>query len=244
MSSVVAFAGLALSDDSSQKHYRQTDEAFAVTSAALATPVSSDDEGPPLKRRRVSDFTEQFSPDLPTSLGLVRSEDGFSIESVVKGHKTPQKKYEPPKAMNKEDAAAWRREQRRVRNRLSAATSRQKQKDRITELEQEVQGWKNKVDSIFSRIKVLEEASGIDSRALVPIVAPDITDIDLAGLAADVAASAAANTVISSKFVSPPVSPGPGEISPSSIDAVVDQVLGGVFEQEHSDKMISRHAVS
>ena len=232
MSSIVAIAEYP---DGKRSRDIQTDEAFAVTSAAFATPVSSDDESEPaLKRRRVSGFM----PDVPISSGVV-------VSSTANKPKNPQRKYNPDTPMNKEELAAWRREQRRVRNRASAALSRQRQRDTIAALEIEVGQWKSKVDDVMQRIKQLEEASGIDSEALVPVMAPDIADLDLAGLAADVAA---ANTSFSSKFVSPPVSPGPQDISPSSIistvDAVVDQVLGGVFEQEHSDKMISRHAVS
>ena len=249
---------------------RQSPEAFAVTSAALATPVTSDDEetGPAKKCRRVSDFTEEIftvSPiiaDVPTSSGLTTIMTTTKKKSTAK---KPQMKYDPDVPMTKEEAAVWRREQRRKRNRESAALSRQRQRDRIAELEVEVTDWKNKVDSIMSRIKTLEDASGIDSKALVPAMAPEIADLDLAGLAADLQAATAAaaanntNTSVPSTFVSPPVSPGhaswdnsPAEVSPvapssilSTVDAVVDHVLGGgVFEQEHSDKMISRHAAS
>ncbi|KAG7356082.1 bZIP transcription factor [Nitzschia inconspicua] len=250
---------------------RQTMEAsMTACPAVLATPVSSDDEAtlaPVRKFRRVSDFDDVLSvvPSVVVSAPVAIDR---SVGSKKSSYKKPQMKYDPDVPMTKEEAAVWRREQRRKRNRESAALSRQRQRDRIADLEVEVADWKLKVDSIMDRIKKLEEASGIDSRTLVPPVpfAPDVADLDLAGLAADLeaATAAAAATVASgpysSQFVSPPVSPGhssfvsssPAEASPiSSADiqsvanAVVDQVLGGgVFEQEHSDKMISRHAAS
>lgn len=251
--------------------------------AVLATPVSSDDEAtlaaPARKCRRVSDFAEDVLSVVPSVVvsspmdipRTVTTKKNINNGSNNNSHKKPQMKYDPDVPMTKEEAAVWRREQRRKRNRESAALSRQRQRDRIADLEVEVADWKNKVDSIMDRIKKLEDVSGIDSRTLVPTpapFAPGVADLDLAGLAADLeaaTAAAAANTAaafvpgpFSSKFVSPPGSPGHSsssslaEASPfasadilSVADAVVDQVLGGaVFEQEHSDKMISRHAAS
>ncbi len=59
--------------------------------------------------------------------------------------------------MTREEAAAWRREQRRKRNRESAAASRQRQRDRINELETELEEWKEKFETVMSKIKALEE---------------------------------------------------------------------------------------
>jgi len=66
-------------------------------------------------------------------------------------------RYDPEVPMSKEETAAWRKEQRRKRNRESAASSRQKQRDRITELETEVDDWKNKFEEALARLKRLEE---------------------------------------------------------------------------------------
>lgn len=59
--------------------------------------------------------------------------------------KKPQMRYDPSVPMTKEEAAVWRREQRRKRNRDSAAASRQRQRNRILELEGEVAEWKKKI---------------------------------------------------------------------------------------------------
>ena len=55
----------------------------------------------------------------------------------------PQNYYAPPAAesMTKEQLMAWRKEQRRKRNRESAAASRNKQRGKIEELEGEVALW-------------------------------------------------------------------------------------------------------
>jgi hypothetical protein len=76
--------------------------------------------------------------------------------------KRPQMRYEPDVPMSKEAAAAWRREQRRKRNRESAAASRQRQRDRITELEAEVDDWKEKFDAAVERLRKLETLSGVE----------------------------------------------------------------------------------
>jgi uncharacterized protein YlxW (UPF0749 family) len=59
--------------------------------------------------------------------------------------------------MSKEQLAAWRREARRVRNRESAAASRQRIRNRISELEDEVHQWKTKYDHAMERLATLEK---------------------------------------------------------------------------------------
>ena len=58
--------------------------------------------------------------------------------------------------MTKEQAAIWRREQRRKRNRESAAASRQRQRDRIGELEIEVEDWKKQYALVLEKIRLAE----------------------------------------------------------------------------------------
>jgi chromosome segregation ATPase len=73
-----------------------------------------------------------------------------------KGKKT-QVRYDPDVPMSKEQLAAWRREARRVRNRESAAASRQRIRNRISELEEEVGEWKSKYAEAMERLKRLEQ---------------------------------------------------------------------------------------
>lgn len=89
--------------------------------------------------------------------------------------KKPQMRYDPDVPMSKEEAAAWRKEQRRKRNRESAAASRQRQRDRISELEQEVSDWKSKYEEALARIEKLEQlkrgecaVSSMDADCLAP----------------------------------------------------------------------------
>jgi hypothetical protein len=166
------------------------------------------------------------------------------VSEVSQKSKKPQMKYDPDVPMNKEDAAVWRREQRRKRNRESAAASRQRQRDRIAELEVECDGWKDKFASIMKKIKDLEEASG---KSADDYMSPEQSQILF--------------EVTTSTFVSPPTSPGhsggymseDAEPSPVASSYLLNTVtptegLGkkiiGKVEHEHSDKMISRQAAS
>lgn len=76
---------------------------------------------------------------------------------VIKSNTKYQNRYEPEVPMSKEEEAEWRREARRQRNRESAAASRNKVRNRIQELEHEVQGWRTKYDSLMNRIELLEK---------------------------------------------------------------------------------------
>lgn len=70
--------------------------------------------------------------------------------------KKTQVRYDPEVPMDKDQLAAWRKEARRVRNRESAAASRQRIRDRITELENEVGQWKQKYSMAMERLEQLE----------------------------------------------------------------------------------------
>ena len=62
--------------------------------------------------------------------------------------------------MSKNELAAWRKEARRVRNRESAAASRQKTRQRIEELEAQVGALQGRYDAEVQRIQELEQQEG------------------------------------------------------------------------------------
>ena len=232
-------------------------QALECVTTTLSTKIADYEEGHVKKVRRVSDITdeESVSSELRCSASspAIAASNTVTTKKKIATKKKPQMKYDPDVPMSKEEAAAWRREQRRKRNRESAALSRQRQRDRIGDLEVEVDEWKNKVESIMERIKKLEEASGIDSKTIVPEPVQNQEHSLEQSLVFEVAG------INESKFVSPPPSPGhsplheepiASPVASSSaktvVDAVVDQVLMGIesYEQEFSDNMISRHATS
>jgi len=232
----------------------------ALESTITPAKIANYEDGHVKKARRVSDISEPVNSSAPLicsgPITAVTLKKSTNTKKKVSAKKKPQMKYDPDVPMSKEEAAAWRREQRRKRNRESAALSRQRQRDRIGDLEVEVDQLKTKVQSIMDRIKSLEDASGIDSSALVPEMPHQERTVEQT-LHFEVVSDSESNE---SKFVSPPSSPCPEHlplhdepqafpITSSSaktvVDAVVDQVLMGIesYEQEFSDNMISRHAV-
>ena len=185
----------------------------------------------------VSSKSSSASSD-STELGEKRRKlnDDKPASKIGASSKKPQMKYDPEEPMTKEQAAVWRREQRRKRNRESAAASRQRQRDRITELEAEVEDWKRKYEATMEKINKLEAEAG------------KVLNSDK---------DTTPGIEIHYKFISPPTSPRNSPVhsplaSPISSAFVVDvaqvtphididQILGRVV-QEHSDKMISRQA--
>lgn len=83
------------------------------------------------------------------------SKDALAMIPGVK----QQARYVPAVNMSKEELTMWRKEARRVRNRESAAASRQKTQSRITELEEEVGFVTNKYEAALRRIVELEAAA-------------------------------------------------------------------------------------
>jgi len=76
---------------------------------------------------------------------------------VIKSSTKYQNRYKPEVRMTIEEEAEWRKEARRQRNRTSAANSRNKVRNRITELESEVDEWKSKCTSLTKRLEILEK---------------------------------------------------------------------------------------
>jgi hypothetical protein len=85
------------------------------------------------------------------------------IDTSEETDKKTQIRYDPEVPMSKEQLAVWRREARRVRNRESAAASRQRIRSRITELEEEIEGWKSKYSQAMERLEELKQVEGDSS---------------------------------------------------------------------------------
>mmetsp|Transcript_10205 Transcript_10205/g.22641 ORF Transcript_10205/g.22641 Transcript_10205/m.22641 type:complete len:295 (-) Transcript_10205:563-1447(-) len=88
------------------------------------------------------------------STGIVKSKARKTSKHQV--NKAPQKRYDPDVPMSKEHAAEWRREQRRKRNRESAAASRKKTRDRITDLESIVMEMQRSYEAVVKRLRKYE----------------------------------------------------------------------------------------
>lgn len=87
-------------------------------------------------------------------------------------------RYKPNYEMNKEELKKWRREQRMIRNRQSAAASRQKVRNRILDLENQVQFLVDrlkKYEPSFDESILLNQNKGVVSPSTSPYpISPDI----------------------------------------------------------------------
>lgn len=122
-----------------------------VTDVNISAPAAA----VPPKKRKVS--TDQTTPTTVKSAKQA-AESSPKKEKIVAKPKicssAKQMRYDPEVPMSKEEASAWRREQRRLRNRESAAASRQKTRDRIAELEIEVDEWRIKYAELERKYKL------------------------------------------------------------------------------------------
>jgi hypothetical protein len=104
------------------------------------------DSGAERKRPRVE---EEFPPML---VDHVTSKPKPSIMGIKK-----HSRYDPGVPMNRDELKVWRKEARRVRNRESAAASRMRNRERIDELEIEVDAIKSRYAAALQRIVDLED---------------------------------------------------------------------------------------
>jgi len=123
-------------------------------------------------------------------------------------------KYEPDDpSLTEEQRAQWRKEQRKARNRASAAASRHKTKARIDELEGEVGELKRMYAAAVARIAELEGAGGRSDTS------SSHSNISAAavGFPTDFAAGA---DRVTSTTISPPSSPPPSNIDDIDVIAM------------------------
>eukprot|EP00550_Attheya_septentrionalis_P011719 CAMPEP_0198302956 /NCGR_PEP_ID=MMETSP1449-20131203/56636_1 /TAXON_ID=420275 /ORGANISM="Attheya septentrionalis, Strain CCMP2084" /LENGTH=483 /DNA_ID=CAMNT_0044005435 /DNA_START=73 /DNA_END=1524 /DNA_ORIENTATION=- len=114
---------------------------------------SSDSESEPSSNKKAKMYAYPSAVSSP-----VVSDSSPQKEDSRKSRATrdTQVRYNPDVPMPKEELAEWRKEARRVRNRESAAASRQKTRSRIDELEGELNEWKAKYIYAMERIRKLE----------------------------------------------------------------------------------------
>jgi len=152
------------------------DTAAAAAAAAAAPPPAAPSEGsdvpalpaaaplPVKKRRKVSEDNVPcaIAADDKVEVAMI-APAAAAKKSTKKSTKTGKtvNTYEPDVEMTKEQLAAWRREARRVRNRESAAASRRKTKDRIEELEKEVDEYKTKYEAALQKLAQYEGEGGV-----------------------------------------------------------------------------------
>jgi hypothetical protein len=122
--------------------------------------ANGSEESIPVKKRKSSKIKVEGDEGSPHELldnnELDEDEEDEDPNDSSVENKKAQIRYDPDIPMSKEQLAAWRREARRVRNRESAAASRQRIRDRITELEIERDEWKTRFIQATDRLSQLE----------------------------------------------------------------------------------------
>jgi len=131
---------------------------------AKAVIADATDNKPP-KKRKVAVAVDSSSSSLRKNSSNKKGKcpDGEIDHSDENNLKKSQIRYDPEVPMSKDQLAAWRREARRVRNRESAAASRQRIRSRITELEEEVGDWKTKYNHAIQRLDALEKCVAVNT---------------------------------------------------------------------------------
>jgi hypothetical protein len=147
------------------------------------------------------------------------------VSSLLKPHITgikKQSRYDPGVPMTRDQLKSWRKEARRVRNRESAAASRTKNRELVSELETEVNGLKAKYAAALKMIIDLEASRAMsDCASFTPpaLLRQDLTDLQRSSRPSSPNAAHV-------QTVSPPQSP---PVSPS---LVAQELLFGISPQE------------
>ena len=116
---------------------------------------------PKTEEPKVAAAKPEKKPPKKRKFDEAKTMDAESVDS----QKKTQIRYDPDVPMDKEQLAAWRREARRVRNRESAAASRQRIRNRINELEDEVGQWKAKYSQAMERLAALQQSVEADEES-------------------------------------------------------------------------------
>lgn len=156
---------LATADKPAAEKSSPKKKAKGETTAAVPDPMAaaSTTAGGKKKKAAAAKATakEPAKKDKEPVAVVVAAETVTAAASSSKADKKAQISYTPDVNMSKEQLTAWRREMRRVRNRESAAASRRKVRDRIEELEEEVNVWKKRYAEVMAKLGDGEEVAKV-----------------------------------------------------------------------------------
>ena len=157
-------------------------------------------------QRSASDDSSEASPRC--SKRVREAEDDVLVDPVTSKPKPSitgikrQSRYDPGVPMTRDELTAWRKEARRVRNRESAAASRKRNRERITELEAELDSLSSKYSAALQRIVELEAAAAVHDSFTPTSLRQDIENI-----VSPIGSAPASPKYASAAAVSPPLSP-------------------------------------
>uniref|UniRef100_A0A7S2KJT3 BZIP domain-containing protein n=1 Tax=Leptocylindrus danicus TaxID=163516 RepID=A0A7S2KJT3_9STRA len=241
MSAVVAPVAVPIVDAQSAAMARKRRvELRKISRASVSSSSSgseSEDAPPPVSTNLVSPVLSAAT-SMPIATKKRKSTTTGAMKQPSKKRPT-QMRYDPEVPMTKEEAAAWRREARRVRNRQSAAASRQKTRDRIDELEAEVQGWQKKMAALQAKVRAYEQEHSVQ------VVSAEMLDATttMNTTQDDVQVRAKEEAILSST-TTPSAVTAAALVDLSPVLSAVDKVIGeGGLSMEQHLNMISRPAV-
>ena len=120
------------------------------------------------KRRRDDSDDDDDDPEEATSSGIKKPH--------ITGIKR-QARYDPGVSMTRDELTEWRKEARRVRNRESAAESRQRTRARIDLLEGQLGSLENKYAAALKRISELEAAATASNDSVSPVTVSQVFSV-------------------------------------------------------------------
>ena len=147
------------------------------------------------------------------------------VTSKPKPHITgikKQSRYDPGVPMTRDELKAWRKEARRVRNRESAAASRLRNRERITELEEEVEVLNTKYAAALQRIIELEAAASTNDSFTPAILRQDLSSLV-------------------TQEVSRPSSPASPEIHPIAVSPPISPSVNKATEEIHAEEVNKKY---
>lgn len=155
-----------------------TTSTTTTTTSAISKDITTATKKKPLKRNRPAEKnkiveTVNNTNDPYDDYDVYENDDDYDEDGNPSNNKKTQIRYDPSIPMEKEQLAAWRREARRVRNRESAAASRQRIRGRITELEDELDNWKDKYHSVLFQMQQMQQEYGLP---ILDVVTDDNND--------------------------------------------------------------------
>lgn len=156
---IVIIGGTVVAATDTGAAEEQGDDADGKTINGKGNGNGNGAEKKPPKKRKIPNGENGASSSRKTGKKNASAAAASDTESSVGNSKSKktQIRYDPDVPMSKDQLAAWRREARRVRNRESAAASRQRIRNRISELEDEVGEWKSKYSIAIQRLEALEK---------------------------------------------------------------------------------------
>jgi hypothetical protein len=211
------------------------------SSLDLTRPLS-----PALARKRRREARRRSHDSLSSTISS-QSVDNASVVGRRDSYqqRNTQVRYSPNVAMTEEELAAWRRDQRRIRNRDSAAMTRQRTRELIVSLQNDVEEWKKKYEKLEDENRALRLY--FNSRGLV---IPDNTTTEVSVKKEDLKGIVSPTTspVLSAKkpFDSSDILAIPALVASQSVgSSLAPSVIMEVKQQQptqHLIEMISRPA--